>query len=60
MLFCHSLPTLLAEGMETSEFWSLLGGKTEYSHHSIKNEVRDCINKMHWKQIPFNIFPIDP
>ena len=36
----HSLPTLLTEGMETPEFWSLLDGKTDYSHYSIKNEVR--------------------
>ena len=38
-LISHSLPVLLTEGMETPEFWSLLGGKADYSHHSIKNEV---------------------
>lgn len=36
----YSVPELLTEGMETPEFWSLLGGKANYSHHSIKNEVR--------------------
>ena len=40
LLHIRSLPVLLTEGMETPEFWSLLGGKADYSHHSIKNEVR--------------------
>ena len=39
-LISRSLPVLITEGMETPEFWSLLGGKADYSHYSIKNEVR--------------------
>ncbi|XP_065889057.1 uncharacterized protein [Dysidea avara] len=34
-----SLPVLLAEGLETPEFWSLLGGKSDYSHHTSNNEI---------------------
>ena len=48
MNYYCSLPTLLTEGMETPEFWSLLGGKAEYSHHSIKNEVRHQQSVVIW------------